>query len=135
MGESEFNVIEFLRDADLMLWCGLTNTDASRKAERGHADYFSHLTVKFSARSRRGSVQSFLVTNPHSVVCLVATTDQIHISVLGLSRTQLCWIKSINGQQCSQRNTAWTCFQTVRMDTKTLTSRRCLYILALMSFD
>ena len=34
MGESEFNVIEFLRVTDLMLWCGLTNTDASRKAER-----------------------------------------------------------------------------------------------------
>ena len=33
IGESEFSVIEFLRVTDVMLWCGLANTDAPRKAE------------------------------------------------------------------------------------------------------
>ena len=60
------------------------------------------------------SVQSFVVFNPHTVVCLVATTDLIHIVVLGLTLRQLCWIQSTNVQHLSQRNTAWICFQTPR---------------------
>ena len=43
VGESEFNVIEFVRVTDLMLWCGLTNTDASRKAERAYVNTTSIL--------------------------------------------------------------------------------------------
>ena len=34
VGECEFNVLKFFRATDLMFECGLTFTDASRKAER-----------------------------------------------------------------------------------------------------
>ena len=42
------------------------------------------------AHSRHCSVMSFVVSNPH-IVCFVATTDQIHISVLGLSGAALLY--------------------------------------------
>ena len=62
------------------------------------------------AHSRHCSVMSFVVSNPH-IVCLVATTDQIHISVLGLSQAQLCCISCLVDLLLSERNTAWMCFQ------------------------
>ena len=39
VGECELNVLKFLRATDLMFECGLTFSDALRKAERDMGEY------------------------------------------------------------------------------------------------
>ena len=43
VGECEFNVLKFLRATDLVFECGLTFTDASRKAEKAFVNMTSIL--------------------------------------------------------------------------------------------
>merc|ERR1719284_669144 len=57
----------------------------------------SIMTIIISVPISVPVTMSVAVTVAVTVACLVATTDQIHISVLGLSREQLRWIKTTNG--------------------------------------